>query len=104
MSAAFPAHERANPTISQMEHATQSKPNRGPLAGDTRSAAVTTAQANVSDDESSGTPWMSLGSKQDTSVQAKEVNKRSLDYVLRSGCAGGLAGCAVSVIDPPTTG
>lgn len=26
---------------------------------------------------------------------AKEVDKRSLDYLLRSGLAGGLAGCAV---------
>ena len=26
----------------------------------------------------------------------KKLNKQSLDYVLRSGLAGGLAGCAVS--------
>ena len=28
--------------------------------------------------------------------ETKELDKRSLDYVLRSGLAGGLAGCAVS--------
>jgi hypothetical protein len=27
--------------------------------------------------------------------RTKELDKRSLDYVLRSGLAGGLAGCAV---------
>lgn len=30
-------------------------------------------------------------------VARKDVDKRSLDYVLRSGLAGGLAGCAVSI-------
>jgi hypothetical protein len=30
-------------------------------------------------------------------ASAKPVDKRSLDYVLRSGLAGGVAGCAVSV-------
>lgn len=29
----------------------------------------------------------------------KKVETRSLDYVLRSGLAGGLAGCAVSATD-----
>ena len=109
MSAAFPGHERAdsavrNPTIPQMEHATQSKSDRRPLTGDTKGTAVATAQANATDDEPSGTSGASLGSRQDTRAEAKEVNKRSLDYVLRSGCAGGLAGCAVSGIDALTEG
>lgn len=104
MSAAFPGHERAdssaihNPTIPQMEHATQSKPDRRPFTGD-KGTTVATAQANTIDDESSGTSGASLGSRQDTRAEAKEVNKQSLDYVLRSGYAGGLAGCAVSATD-----
>ena len=48
-------------------------------------------------------PDQKLYSKKDTWVRtrgaghydSKEVDKRSLDYVLRSGLAGGLAGCAV---------
>lgn len=28
--------------------------------------------------------------------QAKAIDKRSLDYIVRSGIAGGFAGCAVS--------
>jgi hypothetical protein len=31
-------------------------------------------------------------------VVAKQIDKQSLDYVLRSGLAGGLAGCAVSTL------
>lgn len=104
MSAAFPGHERAdssavrNPTIPQMEHATQSKSDRRSIAGD-KATAVATTQANATDDELSGTSGASLGSRQESRAEAKEVNKRSLDYVIRSGCAGGLAGCAVSAID-----
>lgn len=30
----------------------------------------------------------------------KELDKRSLDYIIRSGLAGGLAGCAVSTSYP----
>lgn len=30
--------------------------------------------------------------------ERKQVDKRSLDYILRSGLAGGLAGCAVSSV------
>ena len=80
-----------------MEHATQSKQDRRPLTGD-KGTAVTTVQANATDEVSSETSGASIGSKQDTRAEAKEVNKRSLDYVLRSGYAGGLAGCAVSAI------
>jgi len=104
MSAAFPGHERAdssavrNPAIPQMEHATQSKSDRRPIAGN-KGTVVATAQANAADDESPGTSGASLGSRQDTRAEAKEVNRRSLDYVLRSGCAGGMAGCAVSAND-----
>lgn len=94
MSATFPDHERPDSSVirtsvpqsdSQMEQATHSKP-RGPTAGDAR---VTTEQANVAQDAQKG---------------PKEVNKRSLDYVLRSGCAGGLAGCAVSAISSTWVG
>lgn len=100
MSATFPDHERPDSSVirtsipqsdSQMEQATHPKP-RGPGAGDAR---VTAAHANVTDDGTLGT---SVRSGQDTQKEPKEVNKRSLDYVLRSGCAGGLAGCAVSAI------
>lgn len=30
----------------------------------------------------------------------KRVDKKSLDYLIRSGVAGGLSGCAVSMIRP----
>lgn len=33
--------------------------------------------------------------KGNASRETKELDKRSLDYILRSGLAGGLAGCAV---------
>ena len=34
----------------------------------------------------------------DVSRRKHELDKRSLDYVLRSGLAGGLAGCAVGLL------
>lgn len=78
-----------------MDQTTQTQSR--PIAGDKSKAnAVVTAQANATDDGISGTSGTSLGSRQDVRPEPREVNKRSLDYVLRSGCAGGLAGCAVS--------
>lgn len=38
------------------------------------------------------------GQAQTRGNDAKRVNKRSVDYVLRSGFAGGMAGCAVSFL------
>jgi solute carrier family 25 protein 16 len=35
------------------------------------------------------------GARTATTTPRKEVDKRSLDYLMRSGLAGGLAGCAV---------
>ena len=34
-----------------------------------------------------------------TKEDKKRINKKSLDYIIRSGVAGGLAGCAVSTVD-----
>lgn len=102
MSATFPDHERGGSSVmisqpggGQMDQATQTQPR--PIAGDkSKPHAVATAQANAIGDGTSGTSGTSLGSRQDTRPEPKEVNKRSLEYVLRSGCAGGLAGCSVS--------
>lgn len=101
MPATFPDHERGGSSVmisqpgGQMDQATQTHPR--PIAGDkSKPNAVTTAQTNATDDGTSRTSGTSLGSRQDTRPEPKEVNKRSLEYVLRSGCAGGLAGCSVS--------
>lgn len=101
MSAALPDHERPDSSVvrksipqsdSQMEGATQSKSDRGSIAGGAKGNTMAAAQASGTDD---GT---SVRSRQDTRTEGKPVNKQSLDYMLRSGCAGGLAGCTVSVI------
>jgi len=39
----------------------------------------------------------SLAISEATKDDSKRVNKKSLDYIVRSGVAGGLAGCAVSM-------
>lgn len=98
MSAAVPDHERPDSSVvrksipqsdSKMEEATLSKPDRGSIAGGPKS---NTMAASGTDDGAS------VRSRQDTRTEGKPVNKQSLDYMLRSGCAGGLAGCTVSVI------
>jgi solute carrier family 25 protein 16 len=71
-----------------MEQAAQSRPARQAVASDIDSAAY----ANHPVDTTSSAPL-----KQNGRTGSKELNKRSLDYVLRSGLAGGLAGCAVSL-------
>lgn len=75
----------------QMEQVADSRPARGPTTGDiSRNAAIATTQTTAVDDASSpGYKKNGLGGPQ-------QMNKRSLDYVLRSGLAGGVAGCAVS--------
>ena len=35
--------------------------------------------------------------REDSNEQKNKINKQSMDYVIRSGIAGGLAGCAVGV-------
>ena len=101
MSAALPDHERPDSSVvrksipqpdSQMEEATQSKSDRGSIAVGTKGNTMAMAQASSTDDGAS------VRSRQDTRAEGKPVNKQSLDYMLRSGCAGGLAGCTVSVI------
>ncbi|EEP80023.1 mitochondrial carrier protein LEU5 [Uncinocarpus reesii 1704] len=44
---------------------------------------------------------MQSGQRSHGSTAAKEVDKRSLDYLLRSGLAGGLAGCAAKTVVGP---
>lgn len=53
-------------------------------------AAVASTKAATIDDETIGAV------RKNGSGGIKQVDKRSLDYILRSGLAGGLAGCAVS--------
>ncbi|KAK1147104.1 coenzyme A transporter [Aspergillus melleus] len=76
----------------QMEQVAQSGPARGPTTSDThRNAAVATAQATQGD------RVQNTHSKQD----GREANKRSLEYIARSGLAGGLAGCAAKTVVAP---
>lgn len=73
-----------------MEESTQSTTPRSAVADDTRATAQVTSRTAATDSEPA--PQV----KRDARGDAKQVNKRSVDYVLRSGLAGGLAGCAVS--------
>ena len=58
--------------------------------------AVVTAAAGVSEDGRQNSPMQGPGSPSD-SLRTPLKDKRSLDYVLRSGLAGGTAGCAVGL-------
>ena len=67
-----------------------------PVSG-SDSRATTTAVATPSSASSSSS---SSSMKLNTDGRGQQpLNKRSMDYVLRSGLAGGLAGCAVSYWD-----
>ncbi|PWY87053.1 mitochondrial carrier [Aspergillus sclerotioniger CBS 115572] len=98
-----PAHSRPtspplNPptSYSQMEHVAQSRPARSPTTSDANDRlAVGTTQATAVDDAS--TPRQSPNGR----GAATEVNKRSVDYIVRSGVAGGLAGCAAKTVVAP---
>ena len=106
MPATFPAHER-RPEFSvvhdsipqpgdQMEQVTQTRP----FGGDNmKGSVVATGQARPAGAGTSQTPGSSVGTKQET--RSEPMKTRSLDYILRSGCAGGLAGCTVSRTFPP---
>ncbi|RAL14843.1 coenzyme A transporter [Aspergillus homomorphus CBS 101889] len=79
-----------------MEQAAQTRPTRGPPTSDAKERlAVGTTQATAVDDASS--PHQAQNGRGAT----KEVNKRSVDYVVRSGVAGGLAGCAAKTVVAP---
>ncbi|KAA8648160.1 coenzyme A transporter [Aspergillus tanneri] len=79
-----------------MEQVAQSSPARRPAAGDPRnSAAVATAPKVAVDDPSTGQH------RQNDREGVKPVDKRSVDYIARSGLAGGLAGCAAKTVVAP---
>ena len=101
MSAALPDHERPDSSVvrksipqsdGQMEEATQLKSGRGTIAGGAKGNTIAAAQAPGTNDGAS------VRSRQDNRMEGKPVNKQSLDYMLKSGCAGGFAGCTVSAI------
>lgn len=69
-----------------MEDPVQPHTPRSSVADDTKTTAQVTGRTAATDSE----PAPQVRSN------AKRVDKRSVDYVLRSGFAGGLAGCAVS--------
>lgn len=69
-----------NPQMSEIAH----PQSAGPIAGGT---ALKKTPNTSADGQKTGSP----------------VKTRSLDYILRSGLAGGLAGCAVSVRESPST-
>ncbi|KAB8208739.1 mitochondrial carrier domain-containing protein [Aspergillus parasiticus] len=76
----------------QMEQVADSRPARGDVS---RNAAVATTQTTAVDDASSP------GYKKNGHEGPQQMNKRSLDYVLRSGLAGGVAGCAAKTMVAP---
>lgn len=106
MPVALPDHGRPDPSVvsgplqpvrspqsgSRMEESTQSTTLRSSVADTTRNTAQATSQAAAID--SGPAPQV----KKDAPGGPKQLNKRSADYVLRSGLAGGLAGCAVSFL------
>ncbi|RMJ21045.1 Mitochondrial carrier protein [Aspergillus sp. HF37] len=111
MSAALPDHGRPDPSFvqgsvqtarapqsagSRMEESTQSTTPRSAVADDTRATAQVTSRTAAATD-SEPAPQV----KRDARGDAKQVNKRSVDYVLRSGLAGGLAGCAAKTVVAP---
>lgn len=71
-----------------MEKAVQVGPSHESNLG--AATAVASMKAATTDDEAIG------AARKDGSGAIKQVDKRSLDYILRSGLAGGMAGCAVS--------
>ncbi|KAE8355258.1 mitochondrial carrier domain-containing protein [Aspergillus coremiiformis] len=79
-----------------MEQVTNPRPARGPASGAvSRNTAVVTAQMTAIDVASSS------GYNKNGRTGPEQLNKRSLDYVLRSGLAGGLAGCAAKTVVAP---
>ncbi|PLB51219.1 putative mitochondrial carrier protein [Aspergillus steynii IBT 23096] len=77
---------------SQMEQVAQSGPARGATTSDTSRNAAVAATKSTQGDNAQNTH---------SRKSVPEVNKRSLDYIARSGLAGGLAGCAAKTVVAP---
>ncbi|KAL1867004.1 coenzyme A transporter [Paecilomyces lecythidis] len=82
-----PSHHRDMEKAVQVGHSHESK------LGAT--AAVASTKAATTDDEAI------RAARKDASGSVKQVDKRSLDYILRSGLAGGMAGCAAKTVVAP---
>lgn len=76
-----------------MEESAQPPSPRSPATADRNGAALATARTTAADDEPA--PQMKPGARDGPGP--KQLKTRNLDYILRSGVAGGLAGCAVSI-------
>lgn len=63
----------------------------------TGNEAMVTATTSISEHGKQNSPPQIPGSPSN-SRQTRLKNKQSLDYVLRSGLAGGIAGCAVGLL------
>lgn len=110
-------HPLSSPSTSASSSSSSSENRRHPAVADPETATAITSVAmrtaagqdergrisigpSVATSPSPSSPSPSLSTSTATStattrMPGKEVKKRSLDYVLRSGLAGGLAGCAV---------
>ncbi|KAJ9206743.1 hypothetical protein DTO164E3_984 [Paecilomyces variotii] len=77
----------------KMEKAVQVGPSHESNLG--AATAVASMKAATTDDEAIG------AARKDGSGAIKQVDKRSLDYILRSGLAGGMAGCAAKTVVAP---
>lgn len=84
-----------------MEEIAQSRRSPGPVPGDENRTAVmaTPVQHSASEHVSPRTAGGD-GRGEMKQRKRKQLDKRSVDYVLRSGLAGGLAGCAVRQLLP----
>ncbi|KAE8395744.1 mitochondrial carrier domain-containing protein [Aspergillus alliaceus] len=79
-----------------MEQVADSRPARGQATGDvSRNAGVATTQMTAVDNGSLS------GYKKEGPGGPEQVTTRSMDYILRSGLAGGLAGCTAKTVVAP---
>ncbi|KAL4931937.1 coenzyme A transporter [Aspergillus undulatus] len=85
---------RSHSAFQQMETASAS-PGQRPTLHNPNSGAVVTGPHTTSADETSHRQ------RQTSHSGGQEKNKRSVDYLLRSGFAGGVAGCAAKTVVAP---
>lgn len=93
MPEARAGHAASSPQPSQPSHMEHSSPTHR-LLEEPISSTVARPGLLLADDEKLAKPL-------EAKTQQKEVNKKSLDYVMRSGLAGGLAGCAAKTVVAP---
>ncbi|KAJ5159623.1 Mitochondrial carrier protein LEU5 [Penicillium canariense] len=100
MSTGFPDHAQFDSVVRTPRHGFHPSPESNPQS-DSQMSGIAQSRSSPGPIAGGASAQVSPKAGVDTQKSGEAVTKRSVDYVLRSGLAGGLAGCAAKTVVAP---